>query len=126
MRLFRNVLALVVVLAVAAGASAADKAAKKAAKKSAKPVAGVVVDVQKDTVTVKVAAKKTDANAQAVEKKFTISGDTKVVKVSGKKGAQETKEAAAADLKKDQRVRVTAKGEIASEVQILEAKKKSK
>jgi hypothetical protein len=131
MRTLRYLLAAALVLVVALNASAAPKAGKAKAKK-AKPVTGVVVDVQKDadkdtgTLTLKVAPKKKDAAGEAMEKKFTFSEKTKVVKVSGKKGEQQTTDASIKDVEKAQRLTVTAKGDAIQEIKILVGKKAKK
>jgi hypothetical protein len=129
MRLLRVTVALLLVLALAATASAAGKGKKKAAK----PIKGVIVAVDQDqgkdtgTITVQVQkGKKADANTPAEEKKITITGTTKLAKLSGKKGQKQTTDAAFKDLAKDEHVVIKASGGSADTVTIVQKGKKAK
>ena len=121
--------AIILVMSLAGMALLADdgEAAQQAAKKKKKgnqPVTGVVSSVQKDTITVKVQAKK-KAPAPGEEKKFTINDSTKFESLSGKKGATQARPATAADIKTGSRVRIEAKGNTVEKIGILTKKKKN-
>jgi hypothetical protein len=120
-------LALSLVLSLDASAAGGDKAKKK----NKKPVKGVVTAVTRDkdggTITVKVGAgKKNAATASAMEKKFTITKDTKFEKVAGKKAGGEAKPATFADLRAKSKVRVTVKDEGAAKLVQFQDKGKKK
>jgi hypothetical protein len=132
MRLFRLLFALALGLALTASAQAGDKGDKAKKAKKAKPITGVVTAVQTDdkketgTITLKVAAKKTKGTAPAsTEKTVKVTTATKFVRVSDKKGNQKTVAANFAAVAKDAQVTVTLKGDEATEVKILAAKKKA-
>jgi hypothetical protein len=115
-----RLLSSVVALAVLLGGVSSAEAAK--AKKN-KPVKGAVVKVDKDSITVKTAARKKGA-VPGQEVTYKLTGDTKVEKVSGKKGNQQTAPAKAGDLAAGQNVVLTLSGQDVKEVKILGGKKK--
>lgn len=115
-----------------------DASAAKAKKKKAGTIRGVVTAVEsgtddkKDsgTITVKPhAGKKKKAAVPAGDRKITVSKDTKVEKVSGRRARGEAKPATFTELQNNTRVLVTLKpgsGDIAEKVQIFEKRKKKK
>jgi hypothetical protein len=127
MRRTHIVLSAALALLLAVGASAGDKAKGK----KAKPVTGVVTEVTKDkdsgTIKVKVVAKK-KGGAEPAEKTYTVTQATKFEKQVGTKKAGDLKTSGAkfGEVKKGDRVAVTAKGDVAQAVKILPAKKKAK
>jgi hypothetical protein len=118
-----------------------DALAAKAKKKQAGGVQGTVKAIEpgtgdnKDTgtITVNIVAgkkkKKVPAPAgQGAEKKITITKETRIEKVSGKKGQTETKPATFSDLQNGARLKITLKTgtDQAEKVQIVDGKKKKK
>src|SRR5262245_453113 len=97
MRMFASV-GVFVILAGFAGSALAGEAQQKK-KKNAKGLTGSVVSVKKEndktTLTVKTKGKK---GAEGKEETVTLGKDTKIEKVSGKKGQQQTSAATVSDL----------------------------
>jgi hypothetical protein len=125
---------LAVCLFVAAPAFAADKATKKAQKKAKKVhITGVVTEVKKDegkdtgsfTVKVQFTGKKTPGSG---EQTFKVNDATTFEKVAGKikKGVMNGSPARWSDLARDAHVTVVGKGDTATEVRIVVAKKAKK
>ncbi len=126
MNWLRNLAVLALALVLTNSAEAAGKA-----KKKVKPVKGTVVEVKKDTdkesgtVVVKIAGKK-KTNTPATEKTIKVTTDTKVLKVAGGKKNKDVPPTASklSELEKGGKVTITAKGDEASEIQFVAAKKK--
>jgi hypothetical protein len=141
MILFRSLLACCLAVAVLVPASISEGAKAKAKKKKGShPVAGLVTAVDQDkekknqgTVTLKIAARKKKKGApaatptEATEKKFTITSETKFVKVTGKKKEKTESPASFDDVKSGSRIMVLASQDgKAEKVSISEAKKGKK
>jgi hypothetical protein len=108
--------------------------AGKGAKKGKHPVHGQVTAVQVDaakgtgTITVQVQhhKKKADTTEAPAEKKFTVSADTKVEIVRGKKGAVGQENADLKAIHKGDRVFVFHEGDNATDVKIVKKGKGNK
>jgi len=138
----RSLLALGVTLSIMLMPVSGADEAKKAKGKKKGGVAGVVeafegskADGAKGEGVLKiktVARKKKKAAAAAADEKagevksFTITKDTKIQKVSGKKADRKTEAGSAEDLKAGARVRIKADGDKAQEITVLAGKKAKK
>ncbi len=121
-------------LVVLSGFTSTADADAGAAKKKTHPARGLVVDVATDgsSITIKVHPHKRNAPAPAtppaaVEKKFRLDKETKIVFVSGKKGEREFKPATFADVQKGEHVVVVfrdGQSDLADRVAIVKHKKK--
>jgi hypothetical protein len=110
------------------GARADDQ---KQGKKADKPVRGMINKIERDSslgalITVEVMSrKKGDAGTtEKTEKKFTVTSNTKVEKVTGKKDKQTHEDAKSDDLRTGQQVILTVKGDKVEKVEIMMARKK--
>lgn len=94
-----------------------------------KPVKGTITKVDKDgsniVLTVSIAAKKKDAAASTEknEKKYTIKSDSKVEKVTGKKGEEKHSDAKIEDLKEGVAITLTVTGDKVEKIEINGGKK---
>jgi hypothetical protein len=111
----RNVMAVALALALFASSAEAGKGKKK---KAARGVRGTVVSVAKDSLTVKVGARK-KGNNPGTERTFKLSDATKVEKVSGKRANRQASPATITDVAKGARVVVNANGEQAQGIKIV-------
>jgi hypothetical protein len=95
----------------------------EAAQKKKGAVVGVVIDVQKDSLKVITKAKKGIAGE---EKTVSITKDTKIEKVTGKKGQQEKAPATLENIQKGAQVAVYLRGDQPTQAERIEivAKKK--
>jgi len=129
MRLFRLLAVAALSLCMALPTLAAGKK-----KKDGKPVKGTVVEVKKDEgketgeLKVKVPGKK---GAAATDRTFKITEATKIAKITGKVKPKEaaTTEGTAikfGEVAKDASVILSAKGDEATSVKVLDTKKKKK
>lgn len=94
-----------------------------------KPVKGSIVKIEKDkditTITVAIAKKKKDTgNTAQEEKKFTLTGSTKVEKLTGKKDNQTRADAKSDELKQGQQVVLTVNGDKIEKIEFMAGKKK--
>jgi TolA-binding protein len=118
--MMRFVCSIVLAVTLVIGtASAADK-----------PVKGTIAKIEKSgsntVLVVHVAAKKKDAaagNLEKQEKRFTINSNTKVEKVTGKKGDLKHTDAKIDDLKEGTAIIITVTGDKVEKIEINGGKK---
>lgn len=116
------------VLAVVASFFAVPSSAWAAKKNKGGGAFGVIEQVSDGTLVVKMTGKKKKGApaAEGTTKKFTLTKDTKIEMLVGKKKDKTTQPATVVDLKVGERVMVTAAGDKAENVKILGGKKKKK
>lgn len=95
-----------------------------------KPVKGTIAKVEKNgsstVLVVNVAVKKKDTaagNVEKQEKRFTINSETKVERMTGKKGEKKHTEAKIDDLKEGTAIVITAAGDKVEKIEINGGKK---
>jgi Trk K+ transport system NAD-binding subunit len=123
------ILRSLLVLSLALSLTGSTAEAAKGKKKKEHAHKGVVESVKLDNdkgkeMTIKVHAKK-KKGVEAKEEKFKLASDTKVERITGKKGSKTTETASLSTLKTGDHVLVMAKDGEAKEIKIV-AKKKGK
>jgi hypothetical protein len=118
MRLICSLASLALLVTLAAGTADAGKGNKK---NKGNHVHGVVSSIDDNTLIVKAKHKKGEA---PTEEKFKIGKETKVEKISGKKGDIQVAPGTLADLKAGSHVAIVAKDGAAEVVKIREKKGK--
>lgn len=131
MRRLHYVMALVLALILAAGAWADEDGKKKSkGKKKGDGVLGAVTAVDKDSITVKTMGrgKKGAPSSGGEEKKFKLTKDTKVERMSGGKGQAQSSPAKVEDIKTGTHVMVKAKqgSDVAEQIRIVPERKGKK